>query len=74
MREVRGMVSKNDAVKNLGRRTILAGMGAAAAATAAPGIGRYAQAHSSKPIKIGFQVHRTGIGAAYGRWLHATVV
>ena len=33
---------------------------------------RYAQAQSSEPIKIGFQVHRTGIGAAYGRWYDRT--
>ncbi|HGG05633.1 MAG TPA: ABC transporter substrate-binding protein, partial [Aliiroseovarius sp.] len=26
----------------------------------------------SGPIKIGFQVHRTGIGAAYGRWYERT--
>ena len=34
----------------------------------APGFVRYSQAASSEPIKIGFQAHRTGIGAAYGRW------
>ena len=33
---------------------------------------RYAQAQSSAPIKIGFQAHRTGIGAAYGRWYEKT--
>ena len=33
---------------------------------------RYAQSQSSAPIKIGFQVHRTGIGAAYGRWYNRT--
>ena len=27
---------------------------------------------TSEPIKIGFQVHRTGIGAAYGRWYGRT--
>ena len=26
----------------------------------------------SAPIKIGFQAHRTGIGAAYGRWYEKT--
>ena len=31
-----------------------------------------AQAQSSAPIKIGFQSHRTGIGAAYGRWYEKT--
>ncbi|MFC4670205.1 ABC transporter substrate-binding protein [Seohaeicola nanhaiensis] len=33
---------------------------------------RYAQAQSAAPIKIGFQVHSTGIGAAYGRWYSRT--
>lgn len=58
------------------RRTIIKGLAAgtatAAAIQAAPGFVRYAQAQSSEPIKIGFQVHRTGIGAAYGRWYDRT--
>ncbi len=29
-------------------------------------------AGSDKPIKIGFQAHRTGIGATYGRWYERT--
>jgi len=37
-----------------------------------PGLMRYSQAQSSEPIRIGFQVHRTGIGAAYGRWYDRT--
>ena len=52
------------------RRSALMGIGASAlAATALP---RYVQAQSSAPIKIGFQKHATGIGAAYGRWYDAT--
>ena len=43
-----------------------------AAATTLPLWARYAQAQSSEPIKVGFQVHRTGIGAAYGRWYDRT--
>ncbi|MDR7417288.1 MAG: ABC transporter substrate-binding protein [Armatimonadota bacterium] len=31
-----------------------------------------AAATSGKPIKIGFEVHRTGIGAAYGKWYERT--
>ena len=54
------------------RRRALKGLGAAAAIGAAPGYVRYAQAQSSAPIKIGFQAHRTGIGAAYGRWYERT--
>ena len=54
----------------LTRRSLL-GTGAAALASA-PLLSRYAQAQSSEPIKIGFQVHRTGIGASYGRWYDRT--
>ena len=54
------------------RRSALKGLGAAAAIGTAPGFVRYAQAQSSAPIRIGFQAHRTGIGAAYGRWYERT--
>lgn len=60
----------------LTRRRTLKVLGGAAAAAGAVGFGpgyvRYAQAASSEPIRIGFQVHRTGIGAAYGRWYERT--
>ncbi len=46
-------------------------VGGAAAATL-PLWARYTHAQSAAPIKIGFQVHRTGIGAAYGRWYDRT--
>ena len=55
------------------RRTALKGLAAGIAAT---GVGSgwvpYIQAQPSQPIRIGFQVHRTGIGAAYGRWYDRT--
>ncbi len=52
------------------RRTLLAGAGAGLLASAfAPPV--WAQ---SAPIKLGFQLHRTGIGAAYGRWYERTSV
>lgn len=54
------------------RRTVLKGLAAGAGLAAAPGFVRYAQAQSSAPIRIGFQAHRTGIGAAYGRWYERT--
>jgi branched-chain amino acid transport system substrate-binding protein len=57
------------------RRKLLKGIGAATAGLAlGPGYVRYAQAQSSEPIRIGFQVHRTGIGAAYGRWYERTTM
>jgi branched-chain amino acid transport system substrate-binding protein len=58
---------------SVSRRTVLKGAGAAAAGLAVgPGFVRYAQAQSSAPIKIGFQAHKTGIGASYGRWYERT--
>ncbi|WP_024847293.1 MULTISPECIES: ABC transporter substrate-binding protein [unclassified Aminobacter] len=57
---------------SISRRSALKGLGAAAALGTTPGFVRYAQAQSSAPIKIGFQAHRTGIGAAYGRWYERT--
>ncbi|MBZ9868529.1 ABC transporter substrate-binding protein [Mesorhizobium sp. CA15] len=56
----------------LSRRTALKGIAAGAGLALAPGFVRYSQAQSSAPIKIGFQLHRTGIGAAYGRWYEKT--
>ncbi len=54
------------------RRSMLKGIaaiGASTAATGFPGFTRFARAAGSDaPIRIGFQVHRTGIGATYGRW------
>ena len=50
------------------RRRLLQGAGAGLLASAfAPPV--WAQA---APIKLGFQLHRTGIGAAYGRWYERT--
>ncbi|WP_413720262.1 ABC transporter substrate-binding protein [Silicimonas sp. MF1-12-2] len=57
------------------RRGALKTLGAgAAAATTLPLWARYTHAQSAAPIKIGFQVHRTGIGAAYGRWYDRTTM
>lgn len=60
----------------LSRRSTLLGLGASAGALATagalPGTLGFAQAQSTAPIKIGFQKHATGIGAAYGRWYGAT--
>lgn len=50
------------------RRTLLKGAAAGLGLGLAPGFVRYGQAQSAAPIRIGFQCHRTGIGAAYGRW------
>ena len=56
---------------NPSRRTVLRGLagGVAASTFAMPG---FIQAQTSAPIKLGFQLHRTGIGASYGRWYERT--
>lgn len=58
--------------RKFSRRKTLLGLGAGAGALAAGGVlprtVGFAQAQSAAPIKIGFQKHATGIGAAYGRW------
>jgi len=66
------MTQKKSPLLSPTRRNVLSGMAAAGTVTAMPGFVRYAQAQSSEPIRIGFQVHRTGIGAAYGRWYERT--
>ncbi len=50
------------------RRRVLQGMGAGLVTAALPGH-VWGQA---APLKVGFQLHRTGIGAAYGRWYERT--
>ncbi|MBM1222327.1 ABC transporter substrate-binding protein [Ponticoccus sp. SC2-23] len=54
------------------RRTVLKGAAAGGLLAATPLAGRFAQAQSSAPIRIGFQQHITGVGAAYGRWYGRT--
>ncbi len=46
--------TRRNALKTLGL-----GAGAVAAAASLPMWARYAQAQSSEPIRVGFQVHRT---------------
>lgn len=53
------------------RRSVLKGL-TASGALAVGGFPGFLQAQSSAPIKLGFQLHRTGIGAAYGRWYERT--
>lgn len=54
---------------NTSRRAILMGAAASVGALAVP---RFVQAQTAAPIKLGFQLHRTGIGASYGRWYERT--
>ncbi|MDJ0824101.1 MAG: ABC transporter substrate-binding protein [Rhodobacter sp.] len=57
---------------NQTRRTALKTLAAGTAAATLPLWARYTHAQSAAPIKIGFQQHVTGIGAAYGRWYGRT--
>ncbi|MGB8815555.1 MAG: ABC transporter substrate-binding protein [Paracoccaceae bacterium] len=57
---------------NPSRRSVLKGMAGGGALIAAGGYPGFLQAQSSAPIKLGFQLHRTGIGASYGRWYERT--
>lgn len=54
------------------RRAVLAGLAAGGVAMTGGLAGRFAHAQSAAPIKLGFQLHRTGVGAAYGRWYERT--
>ena len=54
--------------KTATRRGALKTLAGGAAAASLPLWARYTHAQSAEPIRIGFQQHRTGIGAAYGRW------
>ena len=66
------MTDKHSKSPGVNRRKVLTTMGAAAGIAGAsafvPSAARFAQAQSAGPIKLGFQVHRTGIGSSYGRW------
>ncbi|MGR3618709.1 MAG: ABC transporter substrate-binding protein [Roseovarius sp.] len=50
------------------RRGAMRALTGGIAAASLPMWARYTHAQSAAPIRIGFQQHRTGIGAAYGRW------
>ena len=57
---------------SLTRRGAIKTLAAGAGAASLPLWARYTNAQTSEPIRIGFQIHRTGIGAAYGRWYGRT--
>ncbi|MEM7318643.1 MAG: ABC transporter substrate-binding protein, partial [Pseudomonadota bacterium] len=57
-----------DLTRRAALKTLGTAAGVAGAVSVLPGIARMAHAQGTGPIKLGFQVHRTGIGSAYGRW------
>ncbi|MFY9237743.1 MAG: ABC transporter substrate-binding protein [Roseovarius sp.] len=64
------MTKTPNTLKTISRRAALTGIAAGAASL--PLWARYTNAQTAKPLKLGFQVHRTGIGSAYGRWYGRT--
>ena len=70
------MSTRPGSLASPGRRDLIRKLGATSALAAGVGVmplvGGSHQAQSAEPIRIGFQVHRTGIGAAYGRWYSRT--
>jgi branched-chain amino acid transport system substrate-binding protein len=65
----------------ISRRSVLTGAGALAGAALLGGpepslgpapAGAQAAGSGKPPLRLGFQVHRTGIGAVYGRWYERT--
>ncbi|MDX2482987.1 MAG: ABC transporter substrate-binding protein [Pseudodonghicola sp.] len=66
------MTSKTTKQPGTTRRGALKTLAAGAAASTLPLWARYAGAQTAEPIRVGFQMHRTGIGAAYGRWYGRT--
>jgi branched-chain amino acid transport system substrate-binding protein len=63
------MSETTNGLARVSRRNLLRGL-ALGASLPSPWIpGAFAQA---APLKLGFQVHRTGIGAVYGRWYERT--
>ena len=56
----------------ISRRNLLKAGGALAVGAHLPGPWMSGAAAQTAPLKLGFQVHRTGIGAVYGRWYERT--
>ncbi|MBI5627455.1 MAG: ABC transporter substrate-binding protein [Candidatus Rokubacteria bacterium] len=68
------MSETSGGVKSVSRRTVLTGAGAVALGAGLPGpwVRRATAQAGQGPLRLGFQVHRTGIGAVYGRWYERT--
>ena len=64
-----GKVSRREVLRVAGA---LLGAGVAGKLARLPGA--EAASPSGTPLKIGFEVHRTGIGAVYGKWFERTTV
>lgn len=68
-------MSAKENKRNISRRTVLKSVGAAAGTgLLLPNMARLVHAQSGGSIRLGFQVHRTGIGSAYGRWYERVAI
>jgi len=65
-------LSKENLTRRRALKTLGASAGLAAATSFIPSVSRFAHAQGTGPIKVGFQMHSTGIGASYGRWYNRT--
>ena len=65
-------VTRRSAIKTAGALAGLGLVGVAGGYAPSPLIRTARAQGAEKPIRIGFQVHRTGIGAVYGRWYQRT--
>ncbi len=54
------------------RREVIKTLALGTGAASLPLWARYASAQTAEPLKFGFQMHATGIGAGYGRWYDRT--
>jgi len=69
-------ITRREAMKTAGALVgagVLTGI-SGALPTLAPRAAAQASAPSGKALRIGFQVHRTGIGATYGSWYEKTAL
>ncbi len=57
---------------NVTRRTALKGIAAGTSLIMSPAVLRHGLANAGETIKLGAPIHRTGIGASYGRWYERT--
>lgn len=67
-----GKISRREAIKVAGALVGTAITGAAGGHLSSAAAQQPGPRPTKPPLKIGFQVHRTGIGAVYGRWYDRT--
>jgi branched-chain amino acid transport system substrate-binding protein len=66
------MSETTERAARISRRDLLKAGGALGLGASLPGAWVSGAAAQAAPLRLGFQVHRTGIGAVYGRWYERT--